>query len=274
VKRLILLLALAGAVGCASSGEPDIATLASNSDQLIWEAGQKAFEKKQWENARQHFRRIIEGFPQSQYGPAARLALADSYFAEGGSANYILAFSQYREFVALYPSHPKSDYAQIQTGECHFRQRNGADRDQTPNTKALEEYQRLLELYPSSPYAEKARERIRECRQSLARAEFLAGYFYQRTRKAWRAAISRYEQLLKDYPDYPGLDEVLYRLSECLVQAKRAGEALPRLKQLIEEYPQSPRAPAAQRLSEEVTRTLGTDPPPPPPPTPPAVPKP
>ena len=48
-------------------------------------------EKKQWENARQHFKRIVDGFPQSEYGPAARLALGDSYFQEGGTGNYILA---------------------------------------------------------------------------------------------------------------------------------------------------------------------------------------
>ena len=40
-------------------GQPDIATLTSNSDQVIWEAGQKALQKHDWESARQHFKRII-----------------------------------------------------------------------------------------------------------------------------------------------------------------------------------------------------------------------
>src|SRR5262245_12687337 len=102
--------------GCAH-GQPDLATLASNSDQVIWEAGQKALQKHQWDSARQHFRRIIEGFPQSEYGPAARLAMGDTYFQEGGDANYILAVNAYREFLTVYPSHPKSDYAQFQIAE-------------------------------------------------------------------------------------------------------------------------------------------------------------
>ena len=54
--------------------EVDIATLASNSDQVIWEAGQKALKGKQWDVARQHFRRIVDGFPQSPLVPQARLA--------------------------------------------------------------------------------------------------------------------------------------------------------------------------------------------------------
>jgi len=252
VKARLLLLSALVTWGCASGGEVDIATLASNSDQVIWEAGQKALQKHQYEAVRQHFKRIIDGFPQSEYGPAARLALADSYFQEGGTASYILAVAAYREFLTIYPSHPRSDYAQFQVGECYFKQRNGPDRDQTPTRNALEEYQRLLELYPSSSSIEKGRERIKDCRQSLARSEFLAGYFYQRTRQAYRAAIARYEAILNEYADFDDLDEVLYRLGECLGLAGRPAEALPHLGRLIEEFPKSERADDARRLMEEL----------------------
>ncbi|MBI3931892.1 MAG: outer membrane protein assembly factor BamD [Acidobacteria bacterium] len=258
MRRLAPLATLLGsalaAFACAHGGEADIAVLASNSDQLIWEEGQKAFAKKNWESARQHFKRIVDGFPQSSLQPAARLALADSHYQEGGAANYILAVSAYREFLTLYPSHPRSDYAQFQVGECFFRQRNGPDRDQTPTLHALEEFQRLLEIYPSSGQMETARERIAVCRQSLARAEFLAGYFYQRTRQACRAAIGRYEGILSDYPDYSRLDEVLYRLAQCLAAAGREAEARPHLGRLVEGYPQSEWADEARELMDRLSQ--------------------
>jgi outer membrane protein assembly factor BamD len=249
--RPFLLVALL-AMGCAHGGEPDIATLASNSDRIIFDAGQKALQKHQWDNARQHFKRIIDGFPQSEFGPAARLGLGDSYFEEGGTASSILAIAAYREFLTLYPSHPKSDYAQLQLAEAYYQQRNGPDRDATPTRHALEEFQRLLELYPNSPYAAKARQRVDECRQSLARSEFLAGYFYQRTRQACRAAILRYENLLKEFPDYRETDQVLYRLAECLSMSGRGPEALPHLARLLREFPQSDLAEPARRLMEEL----------------------
>ena len=240
------LLACALLLSSCGGTRPDIATLASNSDQVIWEAGQKAAEKKQWETARQHFKRIIEGFPQSQVGPQARLALADSYFQEGGTGNYILAVSAYREFLTFFPTHARSDYAQFQVGESFWRQKNSPDRDQTATEEALAEFQRLLEQYPDSPKAEETRGRIRECRQSLAQAEFLAGVFYQRTRQSCRASIARYEGILNDYPDYTGLDEVLFRLSQCLCQSGRGVEAQPHLAKLREEYPNSPLAADAK----------------------------
>jgi outer membrane protein assembly factor BamD len=254
-RSLALVVVLAGlwAHGCASGGgKADISILTSSSDEEIWEAGQKAVAKHDLEAARQYFKRIVDGFPQSEHGPEARVAIADSYFNQGGGANYILAISAYRDFVTLFPQHPKSDYAQFQIAEGYFQQKNTPDRDPTPVTHALEEYNRLLDLYPSSPYVEKARPRIAACRQNLARGSFMVGYFYQKTRRVYRAAIARYEDVIKDYPDYDGSDEVLYRLSECLVASGRAPEALPHLQRLRETYPTSRWAAEAAKLVAQI----------------------
>ncbi len=269
LSRRFLALAALAAGGCASGGQADLATLASNSDQLIWEAGQKAAEKKRWESARQHFRRIIDGFPQSRLGPAARLALADAYFNERGMASYILAVSAYREFLTFYPSHEQSAYAQFQVGESFFRQRNPPDRDQTATIQALGEFQRLLELRPDSSHMEAARERVVELRNTLARAEFQVGFFYQRTRKAYRAAITRYEGILTDYPDFTELDLVLLRLAECLSLSSRPAEAAPYAARLLEEYPESPHAEKAQTLLTSLPESVpAPETPPPSPPEP------
>jgi outer membrane protein assembly factor BamD len=231
-----------------------LSSLASSSDEIVWQAADKAFQKRQWDTARKHYRRIIDGFPQSEHLPEARLALAETHFKEQGTGNLVLAISEYREFLTLYPSHPKSDYAQFQTAEAYYLQRNGPDRDQTNTTKALEEYERLLDVYPNSTYVETARLRVANLRQYLAKAEFAAGYFYQRTRRALRSAINRYEGILVDYPDYAGVDEVLYRLSECMTLAARKAEALPQLSRLVAEYPNSKFAGPARSLIEELAR--------------------
>ena len=201
--------------------------LSSASDQVVWEAGEKAVAKKDWESARQYFRRLIDAFPQSEHQPDARIALADSYFEEGGVGNYVLAVSAYREFLTLFPQHPKSDYAQFRAGESYFKQMGSPDRDQTATHQALEEYQRLLDVYPQSTWVEPARDKIRQCRQALARSDFQVGYFYQKTRKSWRSAIGRYETIVTEYPDYEKFDEVLFRLSQCLAFSGRYAEARP-----------------------------------------------
>jgi outer membrane protein assembly factor BamD len=226
----------------------DVSLLSSPNDRIVWEAGDKAFKKRDWASARQYFKRIVDAFPQSEHQPDARIAVADSYFEEGGTANYVLAASSYHEFLTLYPQHARSDYAQFRAAESYFKQRNSPDRDQTQTNKALEEYEKLLDIYPQSKYVEQARARIKECRQASARSHYLVGFFYQRGRQAWRSAIGRYETILNDYPDYDKIDEVLYRYSECLAASGRYAEALPQLARLEKEYPQSRYAAQAPKL--------------------------
>jgi outer membrane protein assembly factor BamD len=246
--RLAAIAALALLLPACAAHQLDLEALSSASDQVVWEAGEKAVAKKDWESARQYFRRLIDAFPQSEHQPDARIALADSYFEEGGTGNYVLAVSSYREFLTLYPQHPKSDYAQFRAAESYFEQKNTPDRDQTATEQALEEYQRLLDIYPQSTWVEPAREKIRQCRQTLARSHFQVGYFYQKTRKSWRSAIGRYETLISDYPDFERFDEVLFRLSQCLAFSGRYAEARPPLGRLQAEFPQSPFVEEAKKL--------------------------
>ena len=238
-RTLAAVLALAVLPACAHK-QLDLESLASASDEVVWEAGQKATSKKDWESARQYYKRLIDAFPQSNHQPDARIALADTYYEEGGTGNYVLAVSAYREFLTLYPQHPRSDYAQYRAGESYFKQKNSSDRDQTATKQALEEYERLLDIYPQSSHVEEARDRIRTCRQTLAHAHHQVGFFYQKTRKSWRSAIARYETILNDYPDYEKLDEVLFRISQCLSFAGRYAEARPYLARLRSEFPKSP----------------------------------
>lgn len=245
-KALTLVLAL-WLPACASRSV-DLGALSSASDQIVWDAAQKAVERKEWENARQYLKRLVDAFPQSEHQPEARIALADSYFEEGGTGNYVLAVSAYREFLTLYPQHPRSDYAQFRAAESYFKQKNSPDRDQTATEQALEEYQRLLDIYPESKLVEPARDRIRECRQTLARSHHLVGWFYQRGRQAWRSAISRYETIVTEYPDYEKLDEILFRLSQCLSYSGRYAEALPQIARIEKEFPTSPFVAEADKL--------------------------
>ncbi len=247
-NRLWLALALMTSLAACGRQEVDIATLASNSDQVIWQAGQKALKGKQWDIARQHFRRIVDGFPQSPLVAQARLAVGDAYFSEGGAGNLTLAAGQYREFLTVFPSHPRGDYAQLQIGESFYNQRNSPDRDQTQVLQALNEYLGFLDRYPESPLAQTARERVKACRASIARSEFVVAYFYQKSRKAYRAAIPRYEHILKSYPDFEQTDETLLRLGQCLAYSGRNAEATPVLARLLDEYPDSPFTKEARLL--------------------------
>jgi outer membrane protein assembly factor BamD len=239
IRRTVAVSSLILAAACGGKKEPDLSSFSGRSDRMVWDAGQKAIAKKDWLTAREYFRRIVDGFPNSEFAAQARVALGDTYLREGGTANYILAISEFRQFLTLFPSHSLSDYAQFQIAESFFKQKNGPDRDQSQTRDALAEYEKLVTQHPESQYTRKAQDRITECRYSLARAEHLVGVFYQRSRQAYRSAALRFESLIAQYPEYPQMDEILFRLSECLVASGRNAEAAPHLQRLVEKYPQS-----------------------------------
>jgi outer membrane protein assembly factor BamD len=257
-SRTGVALALAALTWGCGRQEVDLATVASNSDQVIWEAGQKALKGRQWEVARQHFRRIVDGFAQSPLVPQARIAMGDAYFSEGGAASLTLAAGQYREFLNVFPSHPRGDYAQLQIAESYFNQKNSPDRDQTQVLQALDDYLLFLDRYPDSPLVKTARERVKVCRGSLARSEFVVAWFYQKSRRAYRAAIPRYEDILKKYPDFEQTDETLLRLGQCLTLSGRLAEAAPVLARLLDEYPDSPFAKEAQTLMDTAASPMAS----------------
>ena len=55
---------------------------------------------------------------------------------------------------------------------------------------------------------------------------------------------------LNDYPDYEKLDEVLFRISQCLSFAGRYAEARPYLARLRSEFPKSPFLPEGDKLEQ------------------------
>ena len=103
--------------------------------------------------------------------------------------------------------------------------------------------------------------RIRECRQTLARAHYQVGYFYQKTRRSWRSAIGRYETILSQYPDYERVDEVLFRLGQVLSFAGRYAEARPQLARLRNEFPESPYLAEADKLEATFPPSVPAAPP-------------
>ncbi|HVJ60586.1 MAG TPA: tetratricopeptide repeat protein, partial [Burkholderiaceae bacterium] len=62
----------------------------------------------------------------------------------------------------------------------------------------------------------------------------------------YRAAIARYQEYLKDYPDAPRNDRVLYQLARAHEQGGDLETALRVLDRLVREYPQTPHREEAQ----------------------------
>jgi outer membrane protein assembly factor BamD len=167
------------------------------SPQALFNNALTLYDKKKYEKAAEAFRKFKEEHPLSDRTPLVELRLADSLFFD---KKYAEAFIQYEEFKKLHPIHADIPYATYQMAMCHFRQILSVDRDQAQTEKAIELFRSVAENYPQSPFAEQARGKITFCERQLADHEFYIGNFYFRMKK-YRAALTRFEGILKKYPN-------------------------------------------------------------------------
>ena len=267
-RLLVLALAFA-AGGCASSGTT-LPPGTLDPDKLLFERGTEALNNKKWFTAREYFRQIVEGYPQSQYRADAKLGLGDTYLGEGTTQGQVLAVNEFREFLTFFPTHPRADYAQFKLAMAYYYQMAKAERDQTNTKEALKEFDAFFERFSSSPLADEARQRQREARDRLSESDYRVGLFYYRTRW-YPGAIDRLQGLLKADPGYTNRDAVYYYLAESLAAVKREAEALPYLDKLVQEFQSSQYLERAQKRIPELKAAMATAPPPPPAPVPPSA---
>lgn len=223
---------------CGSDGFEDDPILRLSVEEAM-EEGRRLMEAEKYGQAREYFTHAFEVEPNSPAGREGLLLAADMLYLMGGGDNYLKAEAKYRDFQNRFPTSDKASYVQFQIANSLIERMRKPDRDQTISRQALLGFEEVIRLYPTSEYAESSREQIKVVRETLAESEFLKGRFNLRL-KLPPAAISRFEDLLADYPDFHQRDKVYfflglsYRANE---DPQKAAEAFGHLRS---EYPSSP----------------------------------
>jgi outer membrane protein assembly factor BamD len=239
MRRILFLLAALtlALAGCRSGGAPEDPLLKLSAEESLAQ-GKALLAKQKYGRARPYFTHAFEVEPNSPIGREGLLLAADTYYQEGGTTNYIQAEAKYRDFLNRFPTSEQAAYVQFQIGNSLAKRMEKPDRDQTVTRKALQAYQELARLYPTSEYAAQAQEQINLVRNNLAQHEWEVGYFYLRYGLPI-SAVERFEVILRDYPQYPERDKVMYNLGLAYRKSNKPDEAAKAFDQLRSEFPQS-----------------------------------
>src|SRR6476620_5928099 len=130
-------------------------------DKILYDRAQVDIKKGRHEVGRLNLQTLINTYPDSEYLAKAKLAIADSYYKEGGTAGLAQAIQGYKDFGIFFPFLPEASYAQLQVANAHYQQIAKPDRDRTEAKLAEEEFQTFLQKYPKDPLAPKAEQRLR-----------------------------------------------------------------------------------------------------------------
>ncbi|MFZ0816811.1 MAG: outer membrane protein assembly factor BamD [Candidatus Sulfotelmatobacter sp.] len=183
-------------------------------DKVLFDKAMDAMKHNRFDVARMTLQTLINTYPDSEFIARAKLAVGDSWYAEGGTASLAQAEQEYRDFETFFPNMPEAAEAQLKIANIQYQQMEKSDRDYTHAKRAEDEYRNLIMQYPDNPkLVKEGKQRLLEVQEVLADREFGIGKFYS-LRGSYPASIARLKTLVEKYPLYSGADEALFVLGQ------------------------------------------------------------
>lgn len=245
---LLLVVGLAFTFGCRRRKyENPITKDTLQPDKVLFDKAIKDIERGRYEIARLTLNTLINTYDTSEFLAKAKLAIADTWFREGGSHGLAQAEAEYKDFILFYPTLEESAEAQDKVCNIHFRQMEKSDRDTVHALRAEDECRQLLVQFPNSKFAPGAQQRLREIQEAIADHEFRVGYFYHH-KGSFVPAANRMETLVNQYPLYSKADEALWLTADAFSRLgpRFQERSVLALSRIVKDYPLSSRVEDAK----------------------------
>lgn len=242
--RLVVIATIVASLLVACGGRREDPILRLSASEAL-EQGKVLLENEKYREARKYLIHAFEVEPNSVAGREGLLLASDALFAQDRFDSYVEAEGRYRDFLNRFPTSEFADYAQFRLASSLARRIEKPNRDQETTRKAVAAFETLIRSFPTSEWIDEAREELRRVNDNLAEHEFIVGHFYfrrsgqDRAVQLAQAAVTRFEYLLENYPNYSEKDKVLGYLCAAhhrLEQVEKAQEVCQRLR---DEFPSS-----------------------------------
>jgi len=235
-----------GIFGGGGNDEYDelIGNVSPGRDRELFIVAAREVRKKNFDVGRLLFQTIITTYPDSPYLPMAKLAVADSFFLEGGTSSLIQAIGAYQDWLTFFPTHPLADRVILKIAESEMRQIGLPDRDATHAKKAEAKLKALLQQYSGSVLKKDAEERLVQVQDNLGLHNLLiANYYYSQAvelkKSGLKGAQSRYIEIMDKYPNFCFMDEALFKVAVTYQVEEETDQAARYFQKLISQYPNS-----------------------------------
>jgi outer membrane protein assembly factor BamD len=226
-------------------------------DKILFDRAIKNIEHGDYEAARLTLNTLINTYDTSEYLAKAKLAIADSWFREGGTHGLAQAEAEYKDFILFYPNMEEAAESQFKVCNIHYKQMDKADRDNAQGQRAEDECRQVMVAFPNSKFVPQAQQMLRNTQEVLADKEFRTGDFYHQ-RGSFPAAANRLSFLTQQYPLYSGSDQALWELADAY---KHMGDRFDNqraaaLTTLVREYPLSAHLESAKEMLTAMKRPV------------------
>ncbi len=226
-------------------------------DKVLFDRAINDIEHSRYEIARLTLQTLINTYDSSEFLAKAKLAIADSWFREGGAHGLAQAEAEYKDFELFYPNMEEAAEAQERVCDIHYKQMDKADRDPIHAIRAQDECRQLLMQYPNSKFAPETQQKLRNVQEVLAAHEYATATFYHH-KGSFPAAANRLTGMVAQYPLFSQADEALWMMADSY---NRMGDRFEDKEadaytQIVKEYPLSAHAAAAKEKLEAMKRPV------------------
>jgi outer membrane protein assembly factor BamD len=216
-------------------------------DRVLFERAMKDMEKSRFTVARLTLQTLISTYPDSEFLQQAKYAMAESFYRESTSGSLTEAENGFKDYITFFPNSELADDAQMKIAMTHVKRLEKPDRDTTQARLAEGEFKSFIESYPDSPLINEAKQKLREVQELLADGIAGVGNFYLVSHRDYNAAVSRYKEVLKNYPDYSKMPETLFALAFSLQQMGNQKDAVAYYDRIVTDHPLSDRVSQAKQ---------------------------
>src|SRR6266481_4708936 len=157
-------------------------------DKVLFEKAMKDMQKSRFTVARLSLQTLINTYPDSEFLPQAKYALAESFYRENSNSSLNQAEAEFKDYITFFPTNDLAADAQLKIALTHVRRMEKPDRDRTQAVLAETELKSMIENYPDSPLLDEAKEKLRAVQELLADGVSKVANFYY-LRKSYPAAI-------------------------------------------------------------------------------------
>ncbi len=253
-KMLVIVVAVAMLAGCArrKKYENPITTNSQQPDKVLFDRAVADLERSRFDVTRFTLQTLINTYPDSEYIAKAKLAIADSWYRQGGSSALAQAEAEYKDFITFFPGMEEAAESQMKICQIHYQQMEKPDRDPIHAAKAEAECRQMLLQFPNSKFLAQVEQMLRNIQEVIGESEFRVGRFYA-TKGSYRASSTRLNALAERYPLYSKSDDALWILGDVYGKMGQAfqDKSANAYSKLVREYPLSAHvAEARDRLSD------------------------
>src|SRR5438309_7538554 len=140
-RRISVVILLGALLFCAACTNKKVNNPLANvgskqPDKVLFDRAMDAMKHNRFDVARMTLQTLINTYPDSEFIARAKLAVGDSWYAEGTTAAFQQAEEEFSQFQVFFPNMPEAAEAQRKIGDIHYRQMEKADRDPTQALKA------------------------------------------------------------------------------------------------------------------------------------------